>query len=60
MERGKRNLELGVLIDNPNLAEAVEHEMRHVEDFVFERVLLPSATRLRGGPGPGAIPLMPG
>jgi len=34
------NLELGVLI-NPNLAEAVEHEMRHVEDFVFERVLAP-------------------
>jgi phosphatidylserine/phosphatidylglycerophosphate/cardiolipin synthase-like enzyme len=35
------NLELGVLIDNPNLAEAVEHEMRQVEDFVFERVLVP-------------------
>jgi phosphatidylserine/phosphatidylglycerophosphate/cardiolipin synthase-like enzyme len=35
------NLELGVLIDNPNLAEAVEHEMRQVEDFVFERALLP-------------------
>ena len=35
------NLELGVLIDNPNLAEAVEHEMRQVEGFVFERVLVP-------------------
>jgi hypothetical protein len=35
------NLELGVLINNPNLAEAVEHEMRQVEDFVFERVLVP-------------------
>jgi hypothetical protein len=33
------NLELGMLIDNPNLAEAVEHEMRQVEDFVFEHVL---------------------
>lgn len=35
------NLELGVLIDNPNLAEAVEHEMRQVEDIVFERVPVP-------------------
>ena len=35
------NLELGVLIDNANLAEAVEHEMRQIEDFVFERVLVP-------------------
>jgi hypothetical protein len=35
------NLELGVLIDNANLAEAIEYEMRQVEDFVFERVLLP-------------------
>jgi hypothetical protein len=34
------NLELGVLIDNANLAEAVEHEMRQVEDLVFERVLV--------------------
>jgi phosphatidylserine/phosphatidylglycerophosphate/cardiolipin synthase-like enzyme len=32
------NLELGVLIDNANLAEAIEHEMRQVEDLVFERV----------------------
>ena len=29
-----------MLIDNPNLAEAVEHEMRQVEDYVFERVLI--------------------
>jgi hypothetical protein len=36
------NLELGVLIDNQNLAEAVEHEMRQVEDLVFESVLVPS------------------
>jgi hypothetical protein len=35
------NLELGVLIDNANLAEAVEHEMRQVEDFVFEHVPAP-------------------
>ncbi len=35
------NLEFGVLIDNANLAEAVEHEMRQVEDFVFERVIVP-------------------
>ena len=35
------NLELGVLIDNRNLAEAVEHQMRDVEDDVFERVRPP-------------------
>ena len=35
------NLELGVLIDNANLAEAVEHEMREVEDDLFERVRPP-------------------
>lgn len=35
------NLEFGVLIDNPNLAEAVEHEMREAEDFVFEQVVGP-------------------
>jgi hypothetical protein len=35
------NLELGVLIDNANLAEAIENEMRQVEDLVFERVLAP-------------------
>ena len=35
------NLELGVLIDNANLTEAVEHEMRQAEDVLFERVHLP-------------------
>jgi hypothetical protein len=35
------NLELGVLIDNRNLAEAIENEMRQVEDSVFERVRAP-------------------
>ena len=35
------NLELGVLIDNRNLAEAVEHQMRDVEDDLFERVSPP-------------------
>jgi hypothetical protein len=33
------NLEFGVLIDNPNLAEAIERELREVEDLVFERVM---------------------
>jgi len=32
------NLEFGVLIDNPNLAEAIERELREAEDFIFERV----------------------
>jgi hypothetical protein len=32
------NLELGVLIDNRNLAEAVEHEMREVESHIFQQV----------------------
>ncbi len=35
------NLELGVLIDNRNLAEAVEHQMHDVEDNLFERVRPP-------------------
>jgi hypothetical protein len=35
------NLELGVLIDNANLAEVVEHEMREVEGLVFEHVPVP-------------------
>jgi phosphatidylserine/phosphatidylglycerophosphate/cardiolipin synthase-like enzyme len=35
------NLEFGVLIDNRNLAEAVEHQMREAEAHVFERVLVP-------------------
>jgi phosphatidylserine/phosphatidylglycerophosphate/cardiolipin synthase-like enzyme len=32
------NLEFGALIDNPNLAEAIEQELREAEDFIFERV----------------------
>ena len=35
------NLELGVLTDNRNLAEAIELQIRDVESYVFERV--PSA-----------------
>jgi phosphatidylserine/phosphatidylglycerophosphate/cardiolipin synthase-like enzyme len=35
------NLELGVRIDNSNLAEAVEHEMRQAEDFLFEQISRP-------------------
>jgi phosphatidylserine/phosphatidylglycerophosphate/cardiolipin synthase-like enzyme len=33
------NLELGMLVDNRNLAEAVELQMREAEAYVFERVL---------------------
>ncbi len=33
------NLEFGVLIDNSNLAESVERELRDNEDLVFERVM---------------------
>jgi phosphatidylserine/phosphatidylglycerophosphate/cardiolipin synthase-like enzyme len=29
------NLEFGVLIDNPNLAEAIECELREAEDYIF-------------------------
>ncbi|MCK9925120.1 DISARM system phospholipase D-like protein DrmC [Frankia sp. AgPm24] len=32
------NLEFGVVIDNPNLAEAIERELREAEDFIFEHV----------------------
>jgi phosphatidylserine/phosphatidylglycerophosphate/cardiolipin synthase-like enzyme len=32
------NLQLGVLIDNVALAEAVENKMRQVEDLAFKRV----------------------
>lgn len=38
------NLELGMLIDNGNLAEAVERQMRQVEDLLFERVHVPGHT----------------
>ncbi|MHA6622489.1 DISARM system phospholipase D-like protein DrmC [Pseudonocardia sp. DLS-67] len=33
------NVELGVLADNTNLAQAVESEMRRAEDAIYERVL---------------------
>jgi hypothetical protein len=33
------NLEFGLLVDNPNLAESIERELREVEDLLFERVL---------------------
>jgi phosphatidylserine/phosphatidylglycerophosphate/cardiolipin synthase-like enzyme len=32
------NLELGMLVDNRNLAEAVELQMREAEAYLFERV----------------------
>lgn len=32
------NIEFGVFIDNPNLTEAVEREMRRAEDSLYERV----------------------
>ena len=43
------NLEFGVLIDNLNLAESVERELRDAEDMVFERVKITHATG-RGAP----------
>jgi phosphatidylserine/phosphatidylglycerophosphate/cardiolipin synthase-like enzyme len=33
------NVEFGVLIDNPNLTEAVERELRDAEDALYERVV---------------------
>ncbi|MGQ4432181.1 DISARM system phospholipase D-like protein DrmC [Streptomyces sp. SAS_260] len=32
------NVEFGVLIDNPNLTEAVERELRETEDVLYERI----------------------
>jgi phosphatidylserine/phosphatidylglycerophosphate/cardiolipin synthase-like enzyme len=32
------NVEFGVLIDNPNLTDSVEREMRRTEDLLYERV----------------------
>ncbi|MEU5840062.1 hypothetical protein ABZ820_41345 [Streptomyces diacarni] len=32
------NVEFGVLIDNPNLTEAVERELQAAEGAVYERV----------------------
>ena len=37
------NLEFGLLVDNPNLAESVERELRDAEDLLFERVQTTSA-----------------
>jgi hypothetical protein len=37
------NLEFGLLVDNPNLAESVERELHEVEDLIFERVQITSA-----------------
>lgn len=36
------NLEFGLLVDNPNLAESVERELRNAEDLLFERVQITS------------------
>ncbi|MGH3273083.1 MAG: phospholipase D-like domain-containing protein [Streptosporangiaceae bacterium] len=36
------NLEFGVLMDNPSLAQSVERELRDAEDLLFERVHIPS------------------
>lgn len=33
------NLEFGLLVDSPNLAESVEGELRDSEDLIFERVV---------------------
>ncbi len=33
------NLEFGLLVDNPNLAESVERELRDAEDLIFERIM---------------------
>jgi phosphatidylserine/phosphatidylglycerophosphate/cardiolipin synthase-like enzyme len=33
------NVEFGILIDNPNLTEAVERELRDAEDALYERVV---------------------
>ncbi|MFD6274210.1 phospholipase D-like domain-containing protein [Streptomyces sp. NPDC060209] len=32
------NVEFGVLIDNPNLTEAVERELRETEGVLYERI----------------------
>jgi len=48
------NLEFGLLVDSPNLAESVERELRDTEDSIFERVQTISA------PGCGATRSQPG
>jgi phosphatidylserine/phosphatidylglycerophosphate/cardiolipin synthase-like enzyme len=40
------NVEFGVLVDNPNLVESVEREMRLAEDSLYERVVVPAGIRL--------------
>lgn len=37
------NLEFGLLVDNPNLAESVERELRDAEDLLFECIQTTSA-----------------
>jgi hypothetical protein len=41
------NLEFGVLVDNRNLAESVERELRDAEDFVFELIQITGASGRR-------------
>jgi phosphatidylserine/phosphatidylglycerophosphate/cardiolipin synthase-like enzyme len=42
------NVEFGVLIDNPNLTESVEREMRRTEDLLYERVFAPEISASQG------------
>lgn len=39
------NIEFGVLVDNSNLAEAVEREMLRAEDLLYEQVPAPASQR---------------
>ena len=45
------NFEFGVLVDDSNLAQSVERELREVEEMIFERVQItstsPAAEHLR-------------
>ena len=43
------NLEFGLLVDNPNLAQSAERELRDAEDVLFERVQVISVSG-RGAP----------
>lgn len=42
------NVEFGVLIDNPNLTESVEREIRRTEDLIYERVFAPEVSADQG------------
>ncbi|MET8957045.1 DISARM system phospholipase D-like protein DrmC [Streptomyces sp. NPDC004533] len=42
------NVEFGVLIDNPNLTESVEREIRRAEDLLYERVFAPETSPSQG------------